>query len=56
MIEQYMAFIIFGEQIRHSGREANAVLSFMSWLFRGQSDNADVTFLFYSLDRQIWII
>lgn len=53
MIGQYRAFIIFGELIGYSGRETNAVLSFMSWLFRGQSYNANVAFLFYSLDQLI---
>jgi len=45
-----MAFIIFEELIGYSGRETNAVLSFISWFFRGQSYNANVNFLSYSLD------
>lgn len=48
-----MAFLIFDELICYSGREKNAVLSFISCFFGGQSSNANVMFLFYSLDRVI---
>lgn len=50
MTEEEMAFLIFDEQICYSGRETNAVLSFTSCFFRGQPYNANVMFLFYSLD------
>lgn len=48
-----MAFISFEELIGYGGREANAALGFSGWFFRGQSFHANVTSLFYSLDRII---